>query len=172
MSGCLNGLASDQGMRFGTMVIGMALLGVVVPATSVRAMPIRSSLVRWEQFVEGGPRVWKREHAPPLVLSVRRALQAAVMGRDATVNPFVQYLTWRRSLNPARFDHWHPFLGPRIHELLPHLPHVSRPSVSPHERPPLHPEPQVIPPVPEPDTILIAMALIGSGVWWRKRYRR
>lgn len=154
------------------MVVGIAALSVVVPTTSAQATPIRSSLARWETFVEGGPRIWKARHAPPLVLSVREALQQAVMGPAATENPFVQYLMWRRSLNPARFDHWHPFLGPRIHELVPVVHHASRPSVSPHERPPLHPEPQVIPPVPEPDTILIAMALIGSGVWWRKRFRR
>jgi len=30
--------------------------------------------------------------------------------------PFYNYMRWRRSLNPARFDHYHPNLGPALAE--------------------------------------------------------
>lgn len=164
--------ASDQGTRWGRMLLGIGLLLVVWPSSKAQATPIRSPLARWERFVQGGPSVWSRVHAPPLILSVREALRRAVSGSDTSVNPMAQYLLWRRNRNPLRFDQWHPFLGPQIRNFVPHLPPPTKPSVVPREKPPFHPQPQIIPSVPEPNTILIAAMLIGSALWWRKRHGR
>lgn len=84
----------------------------------------------------------------PLLSDVARARAASGTVTAAALNgllpdtPYINYLRWRRSLNPARFDYYHPTLGPilREDERVRNLP------------PPLDPEPGgVIPPGGTPD---------------------
>jgi hypothetical protein len=161
----------------------MFLASVVVAAWQSKpaeASPIwsarQSALSQWRAFVSAGPSLWSSVHAPPITMGVRFAMLRGLGSANPTSDPFVEYLEWRRNRAPARFDHWHPRLGPWLSHLLPPL--VPQPqTVNPkppgtNPKPPSNPPPQVNPPsVPEPGTWAIALMLLGSGVWWRSRSR-
>jgi MYXO-CTERM domain-containing protein len=95
--------------------------------------------------------------------------------------PLVEYLRWRRSLDPARFDHYHPNVGPMLAEdaltrmsLLnppPNLGQVVNPPGTP-------PPPVPVPPLPpnppdakvsEPSSALLGLVLAGAAGWLRRR---
>jgi hypothetical protein len=92
---------------------------------------------------------------------------------------FVAYLEWRRSLAPRRFDHYHPRLAKaiitdtQIRQSLVDTPPVTPPTnVVPAPGGVTPPTDVVIPPTvsaPEPSTALIALVLIGAGLWARRR---
>lgn len=106
-----------------------AVFLLIVSALPAQASPIRhyhqhaSSIPRdlrsWVNFLSGGPGVWSQVHAPPLTSHVRQLIAQELLSPDPTSSPTVSYLEWRRNLNPARFDHWHPHLGPTLQSLLP-----------------------------------------------------
>jgi hypothetical protein len=151
------------------------LLGML--GAEARAMPIRASLSRWEAYIAEGPRTWPRRHAPPVTRNVREAMLQAIQVSHSTVNPFVAYLEWRRSRDPANFDYWHPRIGPMLAKLLPPIP-ITEPQTIHKSTRPSHPvtpgkPPHVVPPgVPEPNTLAMAAGLIATGLWWRKRLSR
>lgn len=176
------------------LILGAAYLGLTgMPAEASRIHPHFSrnerDLLSWESYITRGPQFWSAVHAPEISAAVRTAMNRAVASVDPTANPWVEYLLWRHDLAPARFDHWHPRLGPELERLLP--PQTSRPSTKP--RPPAKPTPQgqniqnpgpphVSPPpisahnpppsVPEPNPLAISAVLIASGLWWRWRTGR
>lgn len=102
--------------------------------------------------------------------------------------PFMNYLRWRRSLNHARFDHYHPLIGPLLGEdaavraksVIPPPP-IGSSDPSPPTTitdfglpggPPHHPpgnQPNGAPSVPEPASF--ALLGIGIGVWFGIRRR-
>jgi hypothetical protein len=95
---------------------------------------------------------------------------------DGTLAPsaFLDYLLYRRALNPARFDHYHPTIGPQLSTQLPALPTVTVPPITP-------PAPQIVPPpltpparqtVPEPSTLLLGTAMIAGVGYMRRRQAR
>ncbi len=146
------------------LVSSLALLALSLPP-AVTASPIRSrtqisaqavrDLRSWVAFLNGGQQLWSHVKNPPVTLAVRRLMAQALSSSNPTSSPWVQYLTWRRDLNPVRFDHWHPFLGPELQNLTPPT------------------QPQILTPpspsVPEPGTLVMSLALVGTGVWWRRR---
>lgn len=96
---------------------------------------------------------------------------------------FVDYLRWRRSLNPARFDYYHPRVGQMLQWEPPipqgNPPPTTTPPVDPqgqNPRPPVTPPPVIPPPeepppvIPEPSTALIMASLFAAG-WWARRRR-
>lgn len=136
------------------LVAGVLALSTSSPAW---ASPIQT---RWDNFLAGGTSEWASISPPPITARIKRDIAQAVASPDPTSNVWVQYLHWRRDLNPARFDRWHPSLGPFIA----HLAFPSTPSVGPV----IHPQPQTI---PEPATITLALGLIGVGAWCRRPRR-
>ena len=125
------------------------------------ASPVRASALQteWNRFLAGGETVWASRHAPPITLQIKReiavALRSALTSSNPLSIPFVPYLEWRRDLNPTRFDRWHPIEGPIIAKL------PTSPSINP--------APQLINNTPEPGTLTLAAALVGAGLWWRRR---
>jgi hypothetical protein len=95
----------------------------------------------------------------------------------ATADPMINYLMWRRSLRPGRFDRYHPRLGPTLAQLLsqpvaPSVPQAFVPTpASPAPTPNPGPAaPQMVEPsVPEPSTWLLALLMGIWGLWSRKR---
>lgn len=129
----------------------------------------------------GGRTVW------PLNLAVPRSVHLQAVGGLLPDTPLVAYLHWRRSLNPARFDHFHPwFAGLLERDLLlrtsatPLRPVMEQslppvPALPPHTSPPI-PGPPIprMPPspsTPEPSTALMAGLLIASAAVLRRRVR-
>jgi hypothetical protein len=104
----------------------------------------------------------RRVNVPPSLRGLRTSLDGRLPEWA-----FVDYLRWRRSLNPARFDVNHPNLARLFRfEPLPPLtpPTPVEPTVRPRTQQPLPPQ------VPEPSSALIAVALFGAG-WWARRRR-
>jgi hypothetical protein len=183
------------------MIVGAAVLasaGATASATPIRHHHIGAEAVSardyrgWVGYLAAGPRVWATVHDPEVTLAARQAIHRALQVSDPLSNPWIQYLEWRRDLDPARFDHWHPRLGPQLAQLLPvpTTPSTSVTSVSqPQTTTPAQPQTitpgpppnqQIIPPVvtppaiqtPEPSALSISLLLLGAGAWWRRRAHR
>ena len=102
--------------------------------------------------------------------------------------PLVQFLEARRALDPARFDFYHPTLGPLLAQDPPLTAAATKappliaaaqvatappaPAASPApqlSRPPIHPAAQQ---VPEPSTAAVALVMIGSAALARRAIQR
>lgn len=130
----------------------------------------------WRAFLDTGPGGWGAYQSPPFTVPTRLAVWR--MLEDASwsteLDPMLEYLIWRRDLNAARFDRFHPFLGPRLGQILrppaPLVPPIEIPEL-PHGITP--PPPLVVPdnPVPEPSGLVIAALASAWGLWrrWRSR---
>lgn len=171
-----------MGGVLGLMVL--ALGGRWAEASPIRERQIEArqarSLSAWSNFLAGGSGLWSRVHAPRITEAVHVAMAQALSTSNPRSNPWIEYLEWRHNLNPARFDHWHPVLGPQLENLpplqtttpsvtpQPHPQKVSKPpkTVTPSQgglTPPTHPT------VPEPGSLTLSIGLIAAGFWWRWR---
>lgn len=178
-------------------ILGVAVAWLALPVATTEAAPMRGGAMRgglmaqemappgasialpgaWEAFLAGGPSTWSAWQSPPFTLPVRAALQTLISGDPAmaAASPLVQYFAWRRSLNPARFDRYHPFLGPRIPQgFIPPSPPppVTPPSVPQVPTPPVVPPvPSVPPQVPEPSAFMV-IAVGAAGAFAMRRRSR
>ncbi|MFO0908608.1 MAG: hypothetical protein U0794_09635 [Isosphaeraceae bacterium] len=170
-----------NGGRFYPIGLGLALLvGFGTPTTGrVEAATIQANRLvpatpanlgpRWNRFLAGGPSLWSRVAAPPF----RSYLVLPRVNGQLIETPFVDYLLWRRSFNPTRFDFYHPnvarqfaaAIAPTVNPT-PSINATSTPSTTP---PSFNPQPQTV--VPEPDTLWIGMILVAGALGWRWRLR-
>jgi hypothetical protein len=137
------------------LIAGILALGMSAPASA------SSIQTRWENFLAGGTTEWASTPPPPITPLIKREIAASLMSSDPASSLFVQYLAWRRNLNPVRFDRWHPIEGPAVGRIV--FPGTSTPD------PVVNPQPQTI---PEPGTMTLALGMAGAGLWWRRRSRR
>jgi hypothetical protein len=117
----------------------------------------------WEQFLLGGEALWAVT-SPPAFPS---GLVLPTSGGKLIDTPFVDYLEWRRSLDPSRFDLNHPNIASELAQFVP--PAVSVPAgdtTGGGTTHPFKPTPQNL---PEPGTFWIAVTLIGAGLATRVR---
>ncbi len=131
----------------------------------------------WNAFLSLGAEGWAMSRPPAFSIPVRLAVWQILDGDPAVAatNPMIDYLIWRRDLNTARFDRYHPFLGPRLPQLLvPPLKPPTEVPPGPEEVPPLTPPPPLnIPdPVPEPNGLVVATLIAACGLWWRRKSQR
>jgi hypothetical protein len=79
----------------------------------------------WEEFVAKGPSYWAQVDPPEMSSQTSRAMHhlwaKEFKSADPAWYPEIQYLLWRRALDPVRFDHWHPGMGKALESLLPTL---------------------------------------------------
>jgi hypothetical protein len=132
----------------------------------------------WSAYLLGGPSVWSTLVHPPVSRSVETAIWHALKTdppRDA--NPWIEFLVWKRHLDQARFDHFHPNVARALEKLAPPQtgPQLASPPPSTPgsgtTTPPLQGQ-QIGPnPVPEPASWLLAVGITGWGLWWRRRAR-
>lgn len=174
-------------------IFGLATAWLALPAATVEASPMRGGALRgrlaaqemtsanaatslpgrWNSFLAAGETTWASRQSPPFTLPVRLALLSLING-DPTVaaaSPLVEYFVWRRNLNPARFDRYHPFLGPRLPQgFTPPTPTITPPVVPDTPDPPITPPNHSIPPtVPEPPAILVILAGVAGALALRRR---
>jgi hypothetical protein len=95
----------------------------------------------------------------------------------------VQFFLYKQSLDPARFDHYHPRVAAAIAKIETELAKTATTpatSTSTSSTPPNDQAQQITPPansgsstdvtpVPEPATILLTIGMTGYAVWWRRR---
>ncbi len=162
--------------------------GSPLHAAATKSVPFASSdaqtFVAWTRFLSGGTQTWATTHAPAFTPAVESAIWK-VLKTDTAVqslsNPMIQYLEWRRSLDPTRFAYYHPSLAPTLAQLLPapSLPQTIPPP--PSGSPASSSTPgssttgaqSVTPPaVPEPGSFAVAAAMTAWGIWWRRRMRK
>ena len=160
---------------FGILVAAELLPGTAT-AAAIRHVAASNARVShsWSAYLQASPSVWRTVHAPTFTPAVRSMIWRELrQGGDPSALPMINYLTWRWSLNPQRFTHYHPRLGAAI-ERLANQPTVTVPETitpTPTPTPPLiPPSPQTVDPnVPEPSTILMAMLIGAWGVCSRRR---
>ena len=128
---------------------GMVVVGALttLPAqVSASSMHSRSSdLSSWATYVLAGPSAWSTVPAPPVTLNVRETMDQALESPDPTSNPYVDYLLWRRSLDPSRFDYWHPVIGPMLQQLITSTPSPSLAPSTPQAPQSVGTQPQPLP---------------------------
>jgi hypothetical protein len=205
----VNGFTQRQGWPNAILTLSSALLGLgVIDCRPAGAATIRRFVLpsgeapvfrAWTNYLSAGPQVWSRTKAPAFTPGIRGTIWAVLKSdtqAQSLANPMIDYLLWRRSLKPERFDANHPRLGPTLNQLLSFsptpviTPPVTTPlpayspvpqstptSTSPQivTPPPVvitPPEPAAPTPIPEPSSVLLATGMLGWGIWWRRRMNR
>jgi hypothetical protein len=152
--------------------------------------------VAWTNFLSAGPQLWSTQHAPSFTPAIKTTIWQILKTdtqEQSLTNPMIDYLLWRRSLNPKRFTANHTRLSPALEQLLntpstppgvppPTFTPVPQATTSPTQTPtatapqtvsppPLIPPAQQVAPVavPEPGSYVVAAVMIGWGLWWRRR---
>ena len=75
----------------------------------------------WTDFLAKGTQTWTRTHAPPFSPTIRSTIWQVLRTdtqAQSIANPMIDYLEWRRSLDPTRFTNFHPRLSPELAQLL------------------------------------------------------
>jgi hypothetical protein len=171
----------------GALLFGMQPLQAAATKKLVLSPSEARTFEAWTQFLAGGTQTWSTTHAPTFTAAIRSTIWQLLKTdtpAEALSNPMIEYLEWRRSLDPTRFTDNHPNLSPALAQLLssPSLPaNVPSPTYTPV--PETTTAPQVLsspatpsgaqslspPTVPEPNSLLLAAAMTGWGMWWRRR---
>ncbi len=147
--------------------------------------PLQAAAINeaWTNFLAGGPQTWATTHAPAFTPAVRSTIWQVLKTdteAQSIANPMIEYLEWRRSLDPTRFTSYHPNLSPALAQLLsspslpPGVPEPTSTPVTPSSTTVTPTGAQTVSPpaVPEPSSLLLAAAMTGWGIWWRQRIRQ
>ena len=171
----------------GALILGVQPLQAATTKKFVLTPAEAKTFEAWTKFLAEGTQTWSTTHAPAFTPAIESTIWQVLetdTEAQSIANPMIDYLEWRRSLDPTRFTHYHPNLSPALAQLL------SSPSLPANDPPPTDtpvPEtttaPQVLsspatpsgaqsvspPTVPEPNSLLLAAAMTGWGIWWRHR---
>lgn len=170
--------------RRATLSIALALLATLAgscwfgqdaEASRIRSRGIsaRSSSLgsrpAWNRFLSGGPSLWAQTPSPAIPSGARLPL----VNGGLLQTPFVEYLLWRRDLNPTRFDAYHPRVAGIFSQLVT-LPAVQAlETADPVVSAPVTLTPAAVPAaqeiVPEPGTLAITATVFGTLALWRRR---
>lgn len=194
MSRRVGGVGRRRGGWRPRLAIGLGVLALLAPARA-RAGPIwrqwthpglvvRARAVDpWERYYQAALRYhWTNVRVPLVVVRSLRPGADGLLPRSS----LVEYLEWRHGLNPARFDRYHPFLGPLLERdswlrsLIPPTTLTVVPPtrqtgidslvIPPPTSPPDTQSPELLippPQVPEPATLWIGLALAGIAARYR-----
>jgi hypothetical protein len=160
-------------------VADAAPISLAAPQTRARARA--ASLANATPLIQGKSLAWwdqyyanalanRRTQGIQVPQVFRKSLRGITLGNALPDTPLVQYLQWRRSLNPARFDANHPSLARAVGGVVIVAP--TDPPVIPINPNPgtVQPPPVIGPEIPEPSTLLIAATLAGLGIWFRRSH--
>jgi hypothetical protein len=158
-------------------------------ATAV-APPVHGpGVFAWENYISHGPAFWLSVHAPAITPAVASWMYSTVREADPFSDPMTDYLYWRWSLAPARFNFYHPWLGPALGNLTPPSSPTGPgtgpsgqgvqpenpfppPSSSSGSNPPAANPPGDVPPaIPEPGTLWIALSMLATAAWGHRQRR-
>jgi hypothetical protein len=139
----------------------------------------------WSQYLIGGPSVWSSVAHPALTPTIEAEMWKSIRNDPPPVtSAVVQFFIYKQSLDPARFDHYHPRVAVAIGKIEAELAKTATtPATSTStstSTPPTDQAQQITPPgtsgsssdvaaVPEPATILLTIGMAAYAVWWRRR---
>jgi PEP-CTERM motif len=135
----------------------------------------RDAFNTWSEFLKGGPSVWATHEHPIWDYTVREAVWKDIKTDPGGTSPMIDFLLWKQSLDPTRFDLYHPKIGPAIDKLVNTPPTqvqssapttTSTSSTSPSEGQTISPPGTE---TPEPSTWLVAIGMAGWALWRRRR---
>ena len=169
-------------VRLFRVVLAGALILGVQPLQASEAQTFDEA---WTNFLAGGAQTWATTPAPAFTPAIESTIWQ-VLNTDtpaqALSNPMIEYLEWRRNLDPTRFTSYHPNLSPALAQLLssPSLPSSSAslpsnpppPTSTPIPATPTAAQTVSPPTVPEPSSLLLTAAMTGWGIWWRHQLAR
>src|SRR5258708_38258805 len=127
MNGFSQRVQRSEWVHWKRRVLAAGLLGLCL-TFPIAASPITIQN-EWTSFLEGGKAEWTTTSPPPITLRIKEEMVEALASASPTSTLFVQYLEWRRDLDPARFDHWHPEMGPVLQTL------ATTPATTPNVNP-------------------------------------
>jgi hypothetical protein len=137
----------------------------------------------WTRYLAEGTQEWMTHAHPPVTPSLEAAVWRSLDDGTAAANPMVEFLLWRQSLDPARFDFYHPRLAiafknlksptvsPTTTTTTSTTPTTSTATTVPETFPNLQPEAQLVPTVPEPATLWVAVAMLSWAAWITRKRR-
>lgn len=177
----------------GALLFGMQPLQAATTKRFVLTTAEAKTFEAWTKFLAEGTPTWSTTHAPAFTPAIESTIWQVLKTdteAQSIANPMIDYLEWRRSLDPTRFTDNHPNLSPALAQLLssPSLPAnpppptdtpvsetttapqvLSSPAPTPAPATPLGAQSVSPPTVPEPNSLLLAAAMTGWGIWWRHR---
>jgi hypothetical protein len=176
-----------------TISVGLFGPGVAeaAPTKRLALTPANARVfVTWTNFLDKGETTWSRRQAPSFTPAIRSTIWQ-VLKTDSQAqslnNPMIDYLLWRRSLDPQRFLLNHPSLSPALAQLVdtPALPITPpTPTATPGTQTAVGPQTVSGPPapiasssalppaVPEPSSLLLAVTMTALGLFFRHRLAR
>jgi hypothetical protein len=140
-------------------------------------LAVRTEHGSWSAYLLAGPKLWSTQIHPRVTADVRTSIWHA-LGSDAPEStPWVRFLLWKQSLDPARFARNHPHVAPVLNRISATKNLITPVTQSDTTTPPSTTtpltQPQTLTPaMPEPRPWLLALGMTGWGLWWRRRGRK
>jgi hypothetical protein len=129
----------------------------------------------WSHYLLAGPRLWSSVVHPQLTPAVDSAIWKALRTDRTEQNPWIHFLLYKQSLNPARFDRYHPNVAIALRRISasPVSARVLTPATTPSSTPSTGTDTPLVEgqQIPEPAAWLLAVGMAGWGAWWRHRRR-
>ncbi|MGB0068273.1 MAG: hypothetical protein WBQ11_09515, partial [Isosphaeraceae bacterium] len=117
----------------GALLFGMQPLQAATTKKLVLTPSDAQTFEAWTNFLAGGTQTWSTTHAPAFTPAIKSTIWRVLKTdteAQSIANPMIDYLEWRRSLDPTRFTDNHPNLSPALAQLL------SSPSLPANPPPP------------------------------------
>jgi hypothetical protein len=159
------------------LLVGLVLLGGLAAPCDAAPIKARRLPARAQTAANPWDAYFRRAlNTRSLRVRVPAAMRPLRLQADGTLpeTSFVQYLRWRRSLSPRRFDSFHPNLSSMLirdqavrPSVIPPIPPVVTPPTTTNPRP----QPLLPPQVPEPSSVLVLAALFAAAAWARRGRR-
>lgn len=88
-------------------------------AVAFRGMPAAEVLTfkSWSRYLLAGPMAWSTIAHPSVTPAVRSAIWVSVRTNPSPADPMVNFLLWKQSIDPTRFDRYHPHLAPALRQV-------------------------------------------------------
>lgn len=134
----------------------------------------------WSTYLMSGPSVWSAVAHPGLTPGIEAEMWKAISSDPPpNIDAVVQFFLYKQSLDPARFDHYHPHVAKALAKIKAEeatttaTPTASTTSTgTPSEGAQTLGPPASTPDentVPEPGTFLLTIGMAGYAIWWRRR---
>ncbi len=131
----------------------------------------------WSEYLMGGPTVWSSVAHPALTPGIEASMWKAIRSDPPPhTNAVVQFFMFRQSVDPARFDHYHPRIAKALSKIEGEIatPTTTTTTMTttatPASTSPTDQAQQLAPAaVPEPATLFVTLGMVGYALWWRRR---